>query len=259
MNSDKIAKRVFFIVGLLLCSGCCQIKMEKGGFCQLLMYEGKRITCSAHKAIKDDYLTLGLTASGLLFTIDDFDEKASNWMTKHNPVMGSEKAADDYSDYARNFLIGEAALIAGVVFFDNPNDQKRWREIAAVETSAGLTYGLTKGFKRLFDRQRPDKSNDRSLPSGHSSASFAAAEIANRNLFMNEKWPRYINYAIAGSVAWGRVEAKKHYPKDVLLGAALGRFLTNFVYEYCELPKDKFGLEIIPTNEGIAAQLAFYY
>jgi len=244
MNGDKMAKRVLFIVIMLLFTGCC---------------EKNRILDSAFKAINDKP-TLALAAGGLFFTIDDFDEKVSNWATKHNPVFGSEKAADDWSDDARCFLFWEAILSTGRVFFDDSNEPKKCKKVDAVGGTAGLTYVLTDGMKSLFDRQRPDKSNDRSLPSGHSSSSFAAAEVANRNFGISGKWPGYVNYGIAASVAWGRVEAKKHYPKDVLIGAALGRFVTNFVYEYCELPRDgKTEFGIVPTDSGVVAQLTFYF
>lgn len=259
MSSYKMAKGALSIAAMLFFTGCSETGAGKNGLLQKIIIEKDKVFYSAYKAI-DDKPTLVLTAGGLFFTIDDFDEKVSNWATKHNPVFGSEKAADDWSDNAKSFLVGEAILSTGYVFFDDPDDPKRWREVVAVGGTAGLTYGSTDGMKSLFDRQRPDKSNDRSFPSGHSSTSLAAAEVANRNFCMSKKWPGYINYGIAASVAWGRVEAKKHYPKDVLIGAALGRFVTNFVYEYCELSSDdKTAFEIVPTDSGVMAQLTFHF
>ena len=36
-------------------------------------------------------------------------------------------------------------------------------------------------------------------------------------------------YLTAGGAGWARVEAKKHYPTDVLVGFSLGRFIAEFM------------------------------
>jgi hypothetical protein len=38
-------------------------------------------------------------------------------------------------------------------------------------------------------------------------------------------------YSLAVGTAWARVEAKKHFPSDVLAGAALGSFISAFVHD----------------------------
>ena len=37
-------------------------------------------------------------------------------------------------------------------------------------------------------------------------------------------------YGLAGTTAWARIEAEKHFPSDVLAGAALGNFFARFFY-----------------------------
>jgi hypothetical protein len=39
------------------------------------------------------------------------------------------------------------------------------------------------------------------------------------------------NIVVSTFTAWARVEAQKHYPSDVLAGAALGYFLTAFIHD----------------------------
>ena len=42
---------------------------------------------------------------------------------------------------------------------------------------------------------------------------------------------RYSANTVAGLTAWARVEAEEHYPTDVLVGAALGHFITAVVHD----------------------------
>ena len=83
-----------------------------------------------------------------------------------------------------------------------------------------------------------------SFPSGHTSAAFSCATLANRNLksidALEDVRPvlEVANTVLAAGVGWARVEAGKHYPSDVLFGAALGHFLTAFIHDaFMNLPK----------------------
>jgi hypothetical protein len=62
-------------------------------------------------------------------------------------------------------------------------------------------------------------------------------------------------------VAWARVEGAKHFPSDVLAGAALGYFITAFIHDaFLGLPdEDRFGFVIISLDGGAAAQLSFHF
>jgi membrane-associated phospholipid phosphatase len=97
--------------------------------------------------------------------------------------------------------------------------------------SAGLDIIVMEGLKTSIDRERPgDKHPDlifpgspvhgQSFPSGHTCLAFnTAAELT----IEFRKW--YIAvpaYAWAGSVGYSRMYLGKHYPSDVLGGAATG-------------------------------------
>ncbi len=86
----------------------------------------------------------------------------------------------------------------------------------------GLMGGLGAGIatdvlKVIIGRQRPDGSSD-SFPSGHSACAFATAFVLAR------RWPRlrYVFYLGAAGVAAARVLWLRHFPSDVLAGAAVG-------------------------------------
>lgn len=78
---------------------------------------------------------------------------------------------------------------------------------------------ITNGLKETFPERRPDGSNRRSFPSGHTSVSFAAAaSLYNRQ----GKAVGIPAFAIASLVGVARIEADKHFYYDVLVGAGIG-------------------------------------
>jgi len=80
--------------------------------------------------------------------------------------------------------------------------------------AAGLTADALRG---LFQRVRPD-GGPFSFPSAHTACAFAAAVVLAR------RFPRfrYAFYLGAAAVAASHVLLLKHYPSDVLAGAAVG-------------------------------------
>ena len=46
--------------------------------------------------------------------------------------------------------------------------------------SIGATYLVTRGLKHIVHEERPDESNEKSFPSGHTSQSFAAAATMHK-------------------------------------------------------------------------------
>jgi membrane-associated phospholipid phosphatase len=96
------------------------------------------------------------------------------------------------------------------------------------------------------------------MPSGHASSAFSGMALANRNLDYIQMHPyarnglKAANIAAAASVAWARVEGEKHYPTDVLVGAALGNFLTRLVHDsFMNLDEhEQFSFYLEPARDG---------
>jgi membrane-associated phospholipid phosphatase len=80
--------------------------------------------------------------------------------------------------------------------------------------------------KSLIDSERPDKSGNDSFPSNHTANAFAAATTLNLRYGWKFGLPAY---GIATLVGVGRVQADKHYWKDVLAGALIGS-LAGWVF-----------------------------
>jgi hypothetical protein len=66
---------------------------------------------------------------------------------------------------------------------------------------------------------------------------------------------------MATGCAWQRVERNKHFPSDVLAGAAIGHFLTAFIHDaFLGLPEDSmFGFVIFPLKSGAMTELRFAF
>ncbi len=74
-------------------------------------------------------------------------------------------------------------------------------------------------FKQLAERGRPDATDSRSFPSGHTTASFAGSEFI-RTRYGNA-WGIPATVA-AAFVGYTRIRANKHFRDDVLAGASNG-------------------------------------
>ena len=90
----------------------------------------------------------------------------------------------------------------------------------------GLTQLVVAPIKFAVGRERLDGSNRLSFPSGHTANSFAVARFLHRYYGLRVGVPMYV---VGGFVAAGRIESKRHYLSDVVMGAVLGTLVGNSV------------------------------
>ena len=123
----------------------------------------------------------------------------------------------DEDDWATASDIGRGALV--VTALGLPAVQGDWEGTKQAAFSLGATYAVTNGLKQVIEEERPDESNDRSFPSGHTSSSFAAAATLHKRHGWEVGVPAHI---VATFVGIARVKADKHYVHDVIAGAVIG-------------------------------------
>ena len=175
-------------------------------------------------------------AAAALVTVDDWDQKISRWAVEETPVFGSVQSARDASDSLRtatHFAMMATALAAREEY----TWEWRFQRLAVEEAGTLINSNITDILKQATERKRPDASDYASFPSSHSSRAFNYATFASRNLdFMDlgdgaRRGLRIGFYTLAAGTAWARVEGEKHYPSDVLAGAALGHFMGLFLHD----------------------------
>jgi len=137
-------------------------------------------------------------------------------------------------------LVGVAGSAAFLSVYGLPGAQARGNA-AVLANSMAWTAATTEWLKVIVRRKRPvlytsdtsgataaatDRGNQESLPSGHASVAFAAATtywmLARREHLPHGTRNTILLYAGAVGVAALRVAAGKHFPTDVVAGAALG-------------------------------------
>lgn len=203
-------------------------------------------------------------------TLNGFDRPATgNW----SPTWAHR------SDWTRDGLI----VAAGAVAFAPQVLRGRWRDAATLGAIFGETYLLLRGTtytaKRLADRKRPyvyntelgveerltlaqsdDQGAFESFFSGHAASAFAAAallstvyaDVHGRSSTSDLLWGSGLS--VAAFTAWARVKAGKHFPSDVLAGAAVGTAIGILVPRLHR--KDAHGgIELAVTPVGFALRV----
>ena len=197
----------------------------------------RRVVMAAIQAAKHPS-TWAPFSAGVAIGITPLDEDLGNWAATSQPLFGDTRAASDASDSLRaSLLLGMATSNAlAPLPADEDKNMALSRRLSANGAAHIANRQATDGLKATIGRERPNQEDDRSLPSGHSSSAFNAATLIDLNLSDAQMHPnlrlatRVGLYGVAGTTAWARLEAKKHYPSDVLIGAALGNFMVRFFY-----------------------------
>jgi membrane-associated phospholipid phosphatase len=177
-------------------------------------------------------------AGAAVFWAGGLDHSVSDWAMDHHPLFGSQSGARNASDYLLGAsMAAYAATGLAVPSGEHPGEWVLNKTKGGVVGIAAFsaTEGLTSLHKDASGRKRPDNSDTDSFPSGHASGSAVFTTLASRNLEYLPLSPFQRTVARGGlaaltaGTAWARVEAGKHFPSDVLAGAAIGHFFGAFL------------------------------
>lgn len=124
------------------------------------------------------------------------------------------------SEHWKSFSdIGAYGLVAASLAL--PAYKKDWDGFKQAGYTVATASGTALLGKSTIEAERPDKSDNNSFPSHHTSVAFAAATTMNLRYGWEVGLPAYGLATLAGV---GRVEADRHYWKDVIAGAVVGSF-----------------------------------
>ena len=206
----------------------------------------ERLATHSRASVQQESVWIPLAAAAV-FAGTSADEEVSEWAVDRNPVFGSPSNAGTWSDWLSGSVVA-TALVTSFAWRDEAN-----QPITTDLFILGSAYAFSDGMKRVADRTRPDEKNDLSFPSLHATMAFTGARIAARNFSTrNTRYGQAIRiglFTFASASAWGRVEAEKHYPADVLAGAAVGNFFAGVGNAFLEDRKN-VTVSFSPTFDG---------
>jgi membrane-associated phospholipid phosphatase len=130
-------------------------------------------------------------------------------------VLASQKvpAKDTIEQIGDYFQVISPAYAFGMAMKEN--DYGGMRQFLY---SFGAMEASVFGLKSMIDKERPDRSDKKSFPSGHTAAAFSGAAFIHKRYGLKQS---IVPYLMAAFTGYSRVEAKKHYPRDVLAGAVI--------------------------------------
>lgn len=142
------------------------------------------------------------------------------WMVLVAALGVSPVIADtDDAGQVFNVLLPAAALSATYLVEDDRTGTMQFIKSAVV---AELTTEL---LKTTINKERPSGNCCSSFPSGHATRAFYSAAFIHRRY--GKKWGLPA-YALAGVVAYSRVEGDHHDEVDVLAGALIGWLSSRY-------------------------------
>jgi membrane-associated phospholipid phosphatase len=110
----------------------------------------------------------------------------------------------------------------------------------------------TTALKLAVGRERPDESNQRSFPSGHSSNAFAMASVFSKHY----KKLAIPLYGFATYIAVSRMAANEHWFSDVVAGSCLGWVIGRSVVRRNDRPPDAKPTPDEPASQPATWQVA---
>ena len=184
-----------------------------------------------------DWINAGLVTAGTvsLFTID----KSVRELASKNQSELNNKLFNFDAFYGNAYT---ALFTASIYGFGILSNNKGIRNLGLNSFEAFFYSGLITGILKVsIGRRRPYAGdshlyfkpfqltdNDfQSLPSGHTTVSFAVSTVLAQyldNIFWKVFW-----YGAAGMVSLSRVYHNQHWFSDIFLGAAIGYFVGQFI------------------------------
>jgi Capsule assembly protein Wzi/PAP2 superfamily len=164
-------------------------------------------------------MPFGLALAGTLASDTEFSKHLSQSPSRL-------KDSNDFSNYG---LAGLGALAGGLYLWGQitHDDHKKETGFLAGEAAAD-SLAVVYGFKYSFGRERPLTndyqgnfwSGDDSFPSEHAAAAWSIASVVAHEY--PGPFTQVLAYGMASAVSVSRLTAEKHFPTDVLVGAAIG-------------------------------------
>ncbi len=189
---------------------------------------------------KKNWKTVGLVVAGtgVLLVAD----RGIKQFVQRNHSGFLDKSADIIEPFGNKY----PPYIMGVMYLAGVITKDRKMEHVSLVTAKSLVFSTLfyVGSKQLVRRRRPSFTDDpfeinsmfqggrewTSFPSGHANTVFTVATAISLQ-YRHKKWVPPLAYSIAGLTGLSRIYHNRHWASDVLIGAAMGHFITKTVHK----------------------------
>lgn len=176
-------------------------------------------------------------SAGVLFATAD---KPLREMMLRNQREFFSSAAEVFYPLGNRFppLLLAGMYVTSVV----AKNRKLEHSTLSIAKGLAISTAVYTGFKVLIRRQRPTRTDDphlfvapftgngyTSFPSGHANTAFSVA-TGFALQYKDSKWVPWVAYSLATLTSVARMYQDRHWSSDVLVGAAIGHFVTKTVY-----------------------------
>lgn len=128
--------------------------------------------------------------------------------------------------------------------------EKDWAGTLQFTGSLVSAQLATQGLKETVQARRPDYGDNMSFPSGHAAAAWSSAMFVHKRY----GWKQALfPYAMAGAVAWSRVDQRAHYWHDVIAAAGVSALFTWILVDRYE----NIRIEAAPGHAKLNYNIAF--
>lgn len=182
-----------------------------------------RVAKKGKSYLKENLVPLSLLAVGSAISSSKFEQN----LQKDIRNLVGNRYNTQVDNYTRYGPIAEI-LIADALGVEAKN---HWFDQAKNWTISWLvTDFLTFRLKGWVGKPRPDRYDNFSFPSGHTSFAFMNAEVLFQEFRETSPWLAYSGYAFAATTGGLRIANNAHFLSDVMFGAGLAMLVTKLVY-----------------------------
>lgn len=141
--------------------------------------------------------------------------------------------------------------------------ESSWKRMLTVSVlSFAINGGVVQGQKYSVHETRPDGTDRKSFPSGHTAIAFCGATTLMHEYRKVSPWIGVAGYAVATTVAVDRVRRNRHHWYDVVAGAAIGigsaeagYWIGDKILGTKKNGKNDVSLSVAPTGINLVWQL----
>lgn len=210
-------KRAFSILSLLFVT----LAAAAAGFADSLSLSEK-----PYSLIERSILPAALFTAGAVYNDYIIDQN----FIHEGSIKSPKIEAVDYIQYS------PMAIMYGLKAFGLESRSEWDRMFVSDAISAAVMVVIVNGLKYTICRERPDRGENNSFPSGHTANAFMGATMLHKEYGETvSPWFSVAGYGLATATAICRVEANRHWCSDVLAGAGVGIFSVEMGYEVSDL------------------------